>query len=124
MKKTFLFILVITGLISCAQAPSIEPPWKSNVSYSGKRLDVVDIQSWNIENLGVKVMLLVDIKNNTPDFKKFRHRVLWYTLDGVPVETTLSRWQMASEKRGTRKEYVYMAPSMDALRYKIELEDL
>lgn len=125
MKVALPLLFTVTLLLGgCASTPEALPPWSSNVSYSGNRLEVVDLQAWEQGNLGLKVMVAVEINDSLPKMKKFRHRILWYTNSGQPIRTTLSYWQNAEEKRGTRQEYAYVAPSPEARSYRVEIEDL
>jgi hypothetical protein len=120
-KLTLVLLLVTFGLSGCvATTPLVEPPWVKNIRYNGDDLEVIDMQSWNIENQGIKVLLSLQVKNFLPvQNRPFRHRILWYKSSGEPIKTTLSYWQRVSGKSDSRHELSYMSPS-----FTVEIEDL
>ena len=123
-----LMFVLFTGGCSMNSASGIRSqsnsyqmkPVERNVSYSGRWLNVVSVQSASAEAV---MSVVADVQSLAVRDKKFSYRVIWFDNSGRLIDTVLSRWQERLIKPSQILTLSAQAPTQNAVEYRVEIMD-
>ena len=98
-----------------------DDPQFKNIRNTSK-LDLIEVRTW-VDRGGME-NVLVEAESRSRFDKKVRYRVSWYSANGEPFKTIMSRWQNRTLPPKGSLEISSVAPHARDVAYKVEIEDL
>ena len=121
MNMVKLLLLGVFLLATPSWASGEDDPQFKNIRNTSK-LDLIEVRTW-VDRGGME-NVLVEAESRSRFDKKVRYRVSWYSANGEPFKTIMSRWQNRTLPPKGSLEISSVAPHARAVAYKVEIEDL
>lgn len=124
LSKSFVFSLIILGLLSCASAPQQQPPPPNSKAAKLILHGIPDnsyVADLRMDNGGKFLKVQAIVRNESSHVDQIYYRFRWYNKNGMETGAE-EGWKTIPILDGDQQTLIGIATTKDAVDFRLELQ--